>query len=267
MIDIKGLGYSYPGGRVALQDIDLHIDRGEYVCILGMNGSGKSTLVRHFNGLLRPGSGEVKVMGLDTRIEEDLGNIRRSVGMVFQNPWSQGIGETVEEDVAFGPENLGLSNDMINSRVAGSLKMVGMQQYQLCSMRSLSGGQTQKVAFASVLALNPECIVFDEVTSMLDPASRTGLLEQIKGLHISGKTVISVTHYLEEVADAQRLIFMSQGRILHDGPVPEVIQRIAEAGFELPAFIELGMRLKAAGIIENIALRPRELVEEICALK
>ncbi len=267
MIDIKGLSYSYPNGTVGLQDIDLHISRGEYVCILGMNGSGKSTLVRHFNGLLRPESSEVKVMGLDTCREEDLWQVRRHVGMVFQDPWSQGIGDTVEEDVAFGPGNLALPVDIIDSRVTGSLKVVGMESYRQCGMRSLSGGQTQKTAFACVLALMPECIIFDEVTSMLDPVSRVGLLEQIKELHMSGKTVIHVTHYLEEVADAQRLIFMSQGRILHDGPVPEVIQKIAGSGFEMPEFIELGLRLQAAGIIEDVPLRPRDLVEEICALK
>ncbi len=234
LLEVEDLTYVYhPHTRQAVTAIDglsLAIARGEYVGIVGGNGSGKSTLVKHFNALLLPTSGRVRVAGFDTRDRGQVWEIRRRVGMVFQNPDNQLISTIVEEDVAFGPENLGLAPAAIRERVDRALAAVGMDAYRRHEPHRLSGGQKQRVAIAGVLAMQPECLVLDEPTTMLDPEGRTEVLATVKALHRdAGITVILISHALEDLEDAGRILVMDAGRTALDGPTAQVFERIAEA--------------------------------------
>ena len=217
MIRLEKVSYSYPDGTPALENVNLAIKKGEFVGIIGKNGSGKSTLALHLNGLLKPQKGRVMIRGMDTRDPSKLPGIRKFVGIVFQNPETQFVGRTVEEDLAFGPENLCLPPVEIRKCVDMALAETGLEKYRYRSPKTLSGGQGQCVALAGILAMRPECLIFDEVTSMLDPDSGTAVLKRIKKLHRKGKTIVYITHNLEELHAADRIIVMEKGRIMLEG--------------------------------------------------
>ena len=271
MIKIENLSYRYPDGTPALDSITLKIRKGEFVAIAGKNGCGKSTLLRHINGLLQPDSGSVTVKGMDTSDPSKLQEIRRTASMVFQDPQSQFIGMTVEDDIAFGPENLGLSSSEIQKRVSAALESVGMSDYRYNTPRTLSGGQKQKIALASVLAMEPEIILFDEVTSMLDSDSKKDILLLIKTLHETGTTIIYVTHLVEELVLADRLVLMENSSIIQNGNPREIISKISSGsfGFDVPPIIELSKKLVDARIIAPsfLPLSKEELREALCQLK
>ncbi len=267
MIEINDLSHRYPDGKIALDSVSLDIKKGEFVVIAGRNGSGKSTLVQHMNALLLPLSGSVEVEGLCTSKRENIPQIRRKVGMVFQNPDSQFVGMTVEEDIAFGLENTGVETQRIRMLVDSVLDSMGLSGYKKYTPRILSGGQKQKVAIAGVLVMEPECVIFDEITSMLDPASREEILATIKGINEKGTTVVHITHRLEEAVDADRLVVMDSGKIVLDGVPDKVLanrELLQEHGLRLPPLLELSMKLSDAGIIRKGVLSEDELVEELC---
>lgn len=272
LIRCAGVRHVYrPGDRevVALDGIDLAIDRGEFVSIVGANGSGKSTLARHLNGLLLPTAGEVWVAGMSTRDPARLWEIRRTVGMVFQNPDNQLVATTVEEDVAFGPENLGLPPEEIAARVDEALRAVGMEEHRLRAPHHLSGGQKQRVAIAGVLAMRPQCVVLDEPTTMLDPAGRAEVLATVLRLHREhGLTVVLITHFMEEAALAGRVVVMARGRVVAEGPPAQVFEDadlLAAAGVKPPAAAWLARRLRAHGLeLPRGIVDAEGLVEALC---
>lgn len=234
-----------------LNEVSLSIDEGCFVAVLGHNGSGKSTLAKHMNAILLPSGGKVYVSGLDTADEERLLDIRRQVGMVFQNPDNQIVASVVEEDVAFAPENLGVPSDEIRQRVDRALERVGMSSYARHAPHLLSGGQKQRVAIAGVLAMRPRCIVLDEPTAMLDPVGRREVLATIRELNREGITVVLITHHMDEAAQADRLIIMHDGRIAADGRPAEVFQDVEglrALGLEVPEPVALMYELRKAGI-------------------
>jgi energy-coupling factor transport system ATP-binding protein len=268
-IEVRGLEHAYPleGGEwvPALRGIDLTIGPGEFVALIGSNGSGKSTLARHFNGLLLPTMGEVWVDGLLTSDLRHLWEVRQRVGMVFQNPENQLVASTVEEDVAFGPENLALPPDEIRQRVDEALALVGLQDYSTHPPQMLSGGQKQLVAIAGVLAARPACVVFDEPTSMLDPPNRRRILDTVRRLNAEqGITVVLITQSMDEAAIANRVLAMHGGRIVLDGPPREVFEqeeRLRALGLGLPPAVEIAHRLREQGL----ALPPGLLTVETLA--
>lgn len=231
-ITVEHLAYSYPGiddtpGIPVFEDLNLSIEEGSFVAILGSNGCGKSTLAKHFNSILLPNGGVVYVWGMDTAKEDNLIPVRRTVGMVFQNPDNQIVANVVEEDVAFGPENLGVSSAMIRNRVDRSLRQVGMYEYRDHAPHLLSGGQKQRVAIAGIIAMEPKCIVLDEPTAMLDPRGRREVIETISALNKEKKiTVVLITHHMDEAAQAQRVIVLSKGQVAADGTPREVFSKV-----------------------------------------
>ena len=235
-----------------LDGVSLSVRSGEFVAVLGHNGSGKSTLAKHFNAILLPTSGKVYVDGMDTCDEELLLDIRRRVGMVFQNPDNQIVASVVEEDVAFGPENLGVPSEEIRARVDSALAAVGMTEYARHAPHLLSGGQKQRVAIAGVLAMRPECIVLDEPTAMLDPAGRREVLDTVKRLNREqGITVVLITHHMDEAAQADRLIVMHDGHIMADDSPEQVFQNVdglRSLGLEVPEPVALLYELRQAGV-------------------
>lgn len=254
-IEIRGLEYAYDlhGRRVAaLQGIDLTIERGEFVALIGPNGSGKSTLARHLNGLLLPTAGEVRVDGLTTTDPRHLQAVRQQVGMVFQNPDNQLVASTVEEDVAFGLENIALPPAEIRQRVDQALASVGLQGYRTHPPQMLSGGQKQQVAIAGVLAARPACIVLDEPTAMLDPPGRQRVLALVRQLNAAeGIAVVWITQSMEEAAAARRVVALHAGRVVLDGPPPQVFEppeRLQALGLALPPVGEIAHRLRAQGL-------------------
>ena len=254
-----------------LDDIDLNIERGEFVAILGHNGSGKSTLAKHFNAMLLPSGGRVLVSGRDTADQNELYEIRRMVGMVLQNPDNQIVSTIVEEDVAFGPENLGIEPSEIRRRVDEALKAVGMLEYRKHAPHKLSGGQKQRVAIAGVLAMQPECIVLDEPTSMLDPKGRKEVLDTISRLNRErGITIVLITHFMEEAVLADRVVVLENGRILLQGPPREVfsdIERLRQVGLDVPQPAELCHQLRRAGVpLPKDVLTAEECVEALSLL-
>ena len=232
---------------IALDDINLDIDEGEFVAIIGTNGSGKSTLAKHFNALLLPTSGKVIIDGMDTTEENELWKIREKVGMVFQNPDNQIVAAIVEDDIAFGPENLGIEPTEISRRVDLSLETVGMSNFKNFSPNKLSGGQKQRIAIAGALALESKCIVFDEPTAMLDPQGRDEVLSTIKKLHTKNNlTVIYITHFMEEAIFANRIIIMDNGRIVNIGTPKQIFSNVKEIkrlGLNVPLAAEMANRL------------------------
>ena len=238
---LRGVEFAYPNARSqALCGIDLHIGDGEWVALLGANGSGKSTLARIFNALQLPTQGACFVFGQDSRDEEAWLSIRQKVALVFQNPEDQIVASVVEEDVAFGPENLGLPSNEIRQRVDWALQMVGLKEKQKAPVYTLSGGQKQRLAIAGALALRPRCLLLDEATAMLDPQGRRSLLELLQRLHREGVTLIQITHRLEEILSVSRVIVMERGTIAWDG-TPELFFKENRAGadFEIPSSLTL----------------------------
>lgn len=256
----------------AIDGVDLQVKKGEFVAILGHNGSGKSTLAKHMNALLTPKAGTLWVKGMDTKDEANVWAVRQTAGMVFQNPDNQIIATIVEEDVAFGPENLGVEPGEIRRRVDGALATVEMSEYAKHSPNKLSGGQKQRIAIAGVLAMKPECIVLDEPTAMLDPSGRVEVINTIKQLNKDdGITILLITHFMEEAVKADRVIVMENGKIVMDG-TPKVVFSNVKAmkaiGLDVPQVTELASLLKDDGfIIDDSILTIEEMVDAICQLK
>ena len=270
IIRTENLQYAYPADEgaepvLALKGVDLTIEQGSFVVVLGHNGSGKSTLAKTLNGVLLPCGGHVYVEGMDTLDEHLLLAIRRTVGMVFQNPDNQIVANVVEEDVAFAPENLGVSSREIRQRVDDALAAVGMGEFARHAPHLLSGGQKQRIAIAGVLAMEPECIVLDEATAMLDPVGRRETVDTIRTLNEKfGITVILITHHMDEAAQAQRLIVMADGHIIDDGAPTEVFQHVdtlRNAGLAVPETVGLLYELRKEGL--NVPLDA--ISDEACA--
>ena len=260
------------GASRAIDRVDLDVKEGQFIAILGHNGSGKSTLAKHINAILVPTEGTIWVDGKDTKDPEELWNVRQSAGMVFQNPDNQIIGTVVEEDVGFGPENLGVPTDEIWQRVEESLKAVGMLSYRHHSPNKLSGGQKQRVAIAGVVAMEPKCIVLDEPTAMLDPMGRKEVLKTVQKLREQKQvTVILITHYMEEVVDADRIYVMDHGHVVMEGTPREIFSRVEELKsyrLDVPQVTILADELKKRGLdIPAGILKKEELVEALCQLK
>ncbi len=252
----------------ALDDVTLDIYAGSFTAIIGKNGSGKSTLAKNLNGLLIPTSGVVYVDGYDTRDDDTIWEIRQRAGMVFQNPDNQLVSSIVEDDVAFGPENLGIEPAEIRRRVDKALEDVNMGQYKQKAPHLLSGGQKQRIAIAGVVAMKPDIIIFDEPTAMLDPKGRKEIMKIIDELHKDGITVILITHFMDEVINADRVIIMHEGKDLLDGTPQEVFSQaevIRSANLELPLMVELGRRLREQGMdIPEGIIKEEEMVKAIC---
>lgn len=256
MIRAEHLSFSYPGvddtpGVRVFTDLDFRVEEGSFVAVLGSNGCGKSTLAKHFNAILLPSGGKVYVCGYDTADEDKLIAIRRNVGMVFQNPDNQIVANVVEEDVAFGPENLGISSAEIRRRVDQALAQVGMSEYAQHAPHLLSGGQKQRIAIAGIIAMEPRCIVLDEPTAMLDPRGRREVMDTITKLNREKKiTVVLITHHMDEAAQAQRVVVMHQGRIAADGTPKAVFSQVEllhSIGLAAPETVELCWRLNQEG--------------------
>ncbi|MCR6543985.1 energy-coupling factor transporter ATPase [Dehalobacterium formicoaceticum] len=275
MISIKDLSYAYKtaqGNSKALDKINLEIHKGEWLAIIGPNGSGKSTLARHLNALLLPDEGSIAVEGMDTRISEMIWKIRQKVAFVFQNPDNQLIATTVEEDVAFGPENLGFPPDKIEERVSFALQAVGMEEHRAAAPHLLSGGQKQRVAIAGALAMNPDYLVMDEATSMLDPRGRKEVIETLRKLNQDiGLTIIYITHFMEEVVYAHRAVVIEKGQITHMGTPQEIFSLgdlLSESGLDVPEIMILAAKLKQRGWLSSgEILTLDEMVAELCQLK
>ncbi|HHV56882.1 MAG TPA: energy-coupling factor transporter ATPase [Firmicutes bacterium] len=273
MFQLEHVSHAYSGGdaggRPALADVTLSIAAGEFVAVIGHNGSGKSTLAKHLNALLLPTEGRVLVKGLDTRRSEHLWDIRQTAGMVFQNPDNQIVATAVEEDVAFGPENLGVPPAEIRRRVDEALAIVGMSEFRRVAPHLLSGGQKQRIAIAGVLAMRPAALILDEPTAMLDPAGRREVLETVVRLNREeGITIVYITHFMEEAVRAGRVVVMDDGRVVLDGPPREVFARVAELrrlGLDVPQVTELALRLKERGVeLPPGILTTEEMVAELC---
>ena len=257
IIKTQQLRFSYAADEgsvppVVLDGVDLEIAEGSFVAVLGHNGSGKSTLAKHMNAILLPTGGKVYVSGIDTADEDALLDIRRTVGMVFQNPDNQIVANVVEEDVAFAPENLGVPSEEIRRRVDEALRQVGMYEYREHAPHLLSGGQKQRVAIAGVIAMRPRCIVLDEPTAMLDPIGRSEVMKTIRALNrTSGVTVVLITHHMDEAAMADRLVVMAKGKIVSDGPPRQVfrqVEALKSVGLTVPETTELLWQLRQAGV-------------------
>lgn len=273
IITAENLVFEYVDGDTGeksrvLKGIDLTVKKGEFLAVLGHNGSGKSTLAKHFNGILMPTEGRVTVDGIDTRDEERLFDLRRRVGMVFQNPDNQMVATIVEEDVAFAPENLGVPRDEIRRRVDRALETVGMSDFKRHAPHMLSGGQKQRVAIAGVLAMEPEILVMDEPTAMLDPIGRFEVLETVKRLNREqGMTVALITHYMDEAVQADRVVVVDSGRIAMEGTPRQVFPRVEELvklGLDVPQSTYLAYMLNREGInIDSSVLDDKECADAI----
>lgn len=272
-IEIKELCFSYPSERgerrMALDHVNLSIKEGEFVAVLGTNGSGKSTLAKHLNAILLPTTGVCRIAGMDTREAERLWDIRQTVGMVFQNPDNQIIAAIVEDDVAFGPENLGIPSDEIRRRVDEALISVDMASYRGFAPHLLSGGQKQRVAIAGTLAMKTKCLVLDEPTAMLDPIGRKEVLDTVRKLHReSGITVVYITHFMEEAAAAQRVIVMENGKVAEDGSPKEIFSQVdamRKRGLDVPLAAEVAWKLRKQGIrLPEDIVTNEDLVVALC---
>lgn len=255
----------------AINDISLDIERGSFTAIIGRNGSGKSTLAKNLNGLLLPSGGTIYVKNWDTKDDQHIWDVRQTAGMVFQNPDNQLVSSIVEDDVAFGPENLGVAPKEIRQRVDEALKAVNMSKFRKKAPHLLSGGQKQRIAIAGVIAMKPECIIFDEPTAMLDPSGREEIMEIIRRLHEEDITTILITHFMDEAVRADRVIIMDRGNMILDGPPEAVFSEedvIREANLDLPLAVELAQRLRRRGIkIPKEVITTEGLVDYICQYK
>ena len=266
MIDCRGVSFSYDGVTPALDGIDLNIEDGEFFCILGGNGSGKSTFAKHLNALLQPDAGTVRINGMDASDPELVYDIRSTAGMVFQNPDDQLVATLVEDDVAFGPENLGVPSAQIAQRVREALKGVGLVGFERHETHALSGGQKQRVALAGVLAMEPRVLILDEASSMLDPRGRKGLMKVCRALHDRGMTIVMITHVMEEAAEADRVAVFRAGRVAMLGAPEEILTRadeLAQLNLDMPASCCLGRALRAKGVPVCAQVREADMVAEI----
>jgi energy-coupling factor transport system ATP-binding protein len=273
----ENLKYTYPPDsegniKLAIDDVSITINKGEFVVVLGHNGSGKSTFAKHINALLVPTEGKITVSGYDTSKEENIWNVRSKAGMVFQNPDNQIVATIVEEDVAFGPENLGVEPKEIRKRVDESLKRVKMYDYKKHGPHLLSGGQKQRVAIAGILAMMPECIVLDEPTAMLDPSGRKEVINTIMDLNKNnGITIVYITHFMEEAVAADKIYVMDSGKVIVEGKPREVFQNVdimKNLGLDVPQMTELAYELNKSGVsIKSDILTIDEMVRELCQLK
>lgn len=276
MIECSDLVYKYTtedeGQKVAIDGVNFEINKGEFVVVLGRNGSGKSTLAKHMNALLLPSGGKMYVAGMDIADEKNVWAIRNKAGMVFQNPDNQIVATIVEEDVAFGPENLGIESSEIRKRVDEALKKVDMYEYRRHAPHLLSGGQKQRVAIAGIIAMRPDCIIFDEPTAMLDPSGRKEVIETINELNQEYNiTIVLITHYMEEAINADRILVIDNGKLVLEGTPREVfsnVPKMKELGLDVPEMTELAYELKESGINTNTdILSIEEMVDELCRLK
>lgn len=266
MIECRGVSFSYDGAVPALDGVDLNIEDGEFFCILGGNGSGKSTFAKHLNALLQPDAGTVRINGMDASDPELVYDIRSTAGMVFQNPDDQLVATLVEDDVAFGPENLGVPSAQIAQRVREALKGVGLVGFERHETHALSGGQKQRVALAGVLAMEPRVLILDEASSMLDPRGRKGLMKACRALHDRGMTIVMITHFMEEAAEADRVAVFRAGRVAMLGTPEEILTRadgLVELNLDMPASCCLGMALRAKGAPVHAQVREADMVAEI----
>ena len=266
MIECRGVSFSYDGVTPALDGIDLNIEDGEFFCILGGNGSGKSTFAKHLNALLQPDAGTVRINGMDASDPELVYDIRSTAGMVFQNPDDQLVATLVEDDVAFGPENLGVPSAQIAQRVREALKGVGLVGFERHETHALSGGQKQRVALAGVLAMEPRVLILDEASSMLDPRGRKGLMKACRALHDRGMTIVMITHFMEEAAEADRVAVFQAGRVAMLGTPEEILTRadeLAQLNLDMPESCRLGMALRAKGVPVHAQVREADMVAEV----
>ncbi|MBP8654546.1 MAG: energy-coupling factor transporter ATPase [Proteocatella sp.] len=255
----------------AVDDVSLNIEEGEFVVIIGHNGSGKSTLAKHFNGIFYPTQGDVYIKGMNTKDDSLIWEIRQKAGMVFQNPDNQIVATIVEEDVAFGPENLGIEKSIIRKRVDEALALVNMTEFAKKQPHNLSGGQKQRVAIAGIIAMRPDCIIFDEPTAMLDPSGRKEVIDTILKLNKEeGKTIIHITHFMDEATNADRVIVMDEGKITMQGKPREIFARVEELnalGLDVPQMTELSYELGLEGVrLREDILTVEEMVDELCQL-
>ena len=268
IITVKNLSFSYNSDKKVLKDLSFSVEKGEYLAIIGHNGSGKSTLAKLFNGLLTATDGEIIVDGLSLKDKKNVFEVRKKVGVVFQNPDNQLVASIVEDDVAFGPENVGLKREEIGKRIDYALKAVNMEKFRFSSPERLSGGQKQRIAIAGVLALKPDVLILDESTSMLDPAGRREILNVVKSLNQSGTTVIAITHYMDEVLFADKVIVLNNGEIAEDGSPKEIFSKgeeIKKYGLELPLATYISQKLKEKGVLLDGVITDKEsLLEALC---
>lgn len=276
IIKIDNLYFQYPHGedeepKLAIKGVSLEIEEGSFTAIIGQNGSGKSTLAKNLNGLLLPSHGAVYVSGMDTRDEDKIWDIRQTAGMVFQNPDNQLVSAIVEDDVAFGPENIGIDPVEIRARVDEALDAVKMGKYKRKAPHLLSGGQKQRIAIAGVVAIRPRCIIFDEPTAMLDPRGRKDIMEIIEKLHREGITVILITHFMDEAVRADRVVIMNKGEILLDGTPEHVFSQdelIRSARLDVPMAAEIAIYLRENGIdVPPEVVTAERLKEFVCQYK
>lgn len=276
IIKIDNLYFQYPHGedeepKLAIKGVSLEIEEGSFTAIIGQNGSGKSTLAKNLNGLLLPSHGAVYVSGMDTRDEDKIWDIRQTAGMVFQNPDNQLVSAIVEDDVAFGPENIGIDPVEIRARVDEALDAVKMGKYKRKAPHLLSGGQKQRIAIAGVVAIRPRCIIFDEPTAMLDPCGRKDIMEIIEKLHREGITVILITHFMDEAVKADRVVIMNKGEILLDGTPEHVFSQdelIRSARLDVPMSAEIAIYLRENGIdVPPEVVTAERLKEFVCQYK
>lgn len=266
MIECRGVSFSYDGAAPALDGIDLNIEDGDFFCILGGNGSGKSTLAKHLNALLQPDAGTVRINGMDASDPELVYDIRSTAGMVFQNPDDQLVASLVEDDVAFGPENLGVPSAQIARRVREALKGVGLVGFERHETHALSGGQKQRVTLAGVLAMEPRVLILDEASSMLDPRGRKGLMKACHALHERGMTIVMITHFMEEAAEADRVAVFQAGRVAMLGTPEEILTQadeLAQLNLDMPESCRLGMALRAKGVPVHAQVREADMVADI----
>lgn len=270
IIKIENVKYKYnkEDNSYAVDSVNLNIERGQFTAIIGHNGSGKSTLAKLINSLLLPSEGKIFVKDMDTSDDSKLWEIRQTAGMVFQNPDNQLVATIVEEDIAFGPENQGVEPAEIRRRVDDALNAVGMYEYRTRPPHLLSGGQKQRIAIAGILALNSDCIILDEPTAMLDPSGRREVMDTLKKLNIQGKTILLITHYMDEAVEADRVVVMDKGKIKLDGTPKEVFRNLEEIkkfGLDVPQVTELAQELKKEGLdIPSDIIHIKELVDLLC---
>lgn len=276
MVRIENLKFSYIREGTqdwvnAIKKVNLEIKKGSFVAVLGRNGSGKSTLAKNINALLLPSDGTILVNGFDTRDESHIWDIRQAAGMVFQNPDNQLVSSIVEDDVAFGPENLGIAPEEIRERVDSALNAVGMYEHRKKAPHHLSGGQKQRIAIAGVVAMTPECIIFDEPTAMLDPKGRAEVMDIIRKLNAEDITIILITHFMEEAAQADYVVIMDDGDIAAEGTPVEIFQnpeKIREVGLDVPPVVDIADRLRKHGInVPKEIISAEEMVEYLCQYK
>ncbi len=272
ILSAENVIFSYNEKKDVIKNVSLSIEQGEYIAIVGRNGSGKSTFAKLFNGLLIPKSGKISAFGFSSDKKEELFEIRKRVGVVFQNPDNQLVASIVEDDIAFGPENLGVKREEIKERIDFALSSVGMENFKKFSTERLSGGQKQRIAIAGVLALKPQVLILDESTAMLDPIGRKEVLEVVKKLNREqGTTIIAITHYMDEVVEADRVIVLDEGEVVLEGAPKDIFSKtdvIKRLGLELPIVTEIANGLRENGIqVEDNILTEDELVEALCKLK